>query len=35
VFAQIEDYVHRGCSMPEAIEAVAFPDEHQLLEAAE
>ena len=29
VFAQIEDYVHRGYRMPEAIEAVAFPEEHR------
>ena len=35
VFAEIEDYVERGFSMQNAIEAVAFPDEHQLLEAAE
>ncbi|MEM6409963.1 MAG: type IV secretion system protein TraC [Pseudomonadota bacterium] len=35
VFAEIEDYVHRGYKMQDAIEAVAFPDEQQLLEAAE
>lgn len=35
VFAEIEEYVHRGYSMQDAIEAVAFPEEHQLKEAAE
>jgi conjugal transfer ATP-binding protein TraC len=39
VFAEIEDLVDRGYSMPDAIEAVAFPDKHpdndQLMEAAE
>ena len=32
VFAQIEDYVQRGYRMPDAIEAVAFPEEHQVPE---
>lgn len=35
VFAQIEQLVHRGLSMQEAIEAVAFPREEALAEAAE
>jgi conjugal transfer ATP-binding protein TraC len=36
VFAAIEDYVHRGYKMAEAIEAVALPPEvQQFAEAAE
>ena len=35
VFAEIEDLVHCGCTMQEAIEAVAFPDVAPLREAAE
>ena len=35
VFAEIEDYVHRGFPMHDAIEAVAFPESHHMLEAAE
>ena len=35
VFADIESYVHRGFAMQDAIEAVAFPEEFELLEAAE
>jgi conjugal transfer ATP-binding protein TraC len=35
VFADIEEYVRRGHSMSAAIEAVAFPQNDNLLEAAE
>ena len=35
VFAEIEELIHRGYPMHEAIEAVAFPQERQLMEAAE
>jgi len=35
VFADIEDYVHRGYRMADAIEAVAFPENDNMLEAAE
>ena len=33
--AEVEAYVHRGYAMQDAIEAVAFPEEHELREAAE
>ena len=35
VFAKIEGYVEQGYPMQEAIEAVAFPEEQALMEAAE